>query len=257
MAVGDQGDIVSRLQRLMPNGWFSVGVVPLRDAILTGFANMFAFAYSLLAYVRLQTRIATATDGFLDLIAYDFFAHDLTRSGATDASFRNQIIAYLFRQRNTRQAIISVVDQLLGPGACSVIEPQRVTDTGAYDVPSTLAYDVPGAGVYGDGGMPLQCFVYVTVPDSLSIAPPSIAGYGIPAWGYGIGQAEYIPAPALDPVQVADIYAAIVSVLPVTGVAWVNINAEATPPPPPPVSSLTMDSSLITFDSDLITMDST
>lgn len=220
-----QADIVNRLQRLMPNGWFSNGASPLRDAILTGFANAFAFVFSALAYVRLQTRIATATDGWLDLIAFDFFGGDLPRAaGQTDTSYRYQIISFMFRQRNTRQAIVLVVQQLLKTTP-TIIEPQRVTDTGAYDIASSLAYDVPGAGVWGDDGMPLQCFVNVTVPNSLSIAPPSVAGYGIPTGAYGIGQIEYIGAPAANSVQIADIYAAISSVLPVTGVAWVGITA--------------------------------
>lgn len=220
-----QADIVNRLQRLMPNGWFSNGASPLRDAILAGFANAFAFVFSALAYVRLQTRIATATDGWLDLIAFDFFGGDLPRApGQTDTSYRYQIISFMFRQRNTRQAIVLVIRQLLGRDPV-IVEPQRVTDTGAYDLASTLAYDVPGAGIWGDDGMPLQVFVNVTVPPGLEIAPASVGGYGGPVFGYGIGSGEYIGAPAVNPVQTADIMLAISSVLPVTGIGWVQITA--------------------------------
>jgi hypothetical protein len=220
---GNQAQILQRLQFLMPNGWFSVGMVPLRDAILTGFANAFAFVFSLLGYVRLQTRIATATDGFLDLIAFDFFGADLSRgAGQSDASLKRQIIALLFRKRNTRAAIIAVIQQLLGTTPV-VIEPQRAADTGVYDNATTLAYDV--AGYYGSLLQPLQVFVQVTVPESLGIGPPLVAGYGTGGGGYGIGQIEWVGKPTIDPVQVADIYAALDGVRPVTGVIWTSITA--------------------------------
>lgn len=228
MATGDQQDFIARLQALIPNGWFPNGLSPVLDAIITGAANGFAFIYSMLAYVRLQSRIATATDGFLDLISFDFFGGKLPRAaGQTDSSFRNQIIAFLFRQRNTRQAIILVIRQLLGTTP-TIIEPQRAADTGAYDLANTLAYDVPGAGVYGDSGMPLQCFVTVTLPEAFAIAPPMIAGYGIPVGAYGTPSLiSYIAPPVIDPVQAADIYVALDSVRPVTGVIWARIQAAA------------------------------
>lgn len=224
MATGDQNDFIGRLQQLIPDGWFPNGLSAIRDAIITGAANGFAFIFSMLAYLRLQARISTATDGFLDLISFDFFGGKLPRgAGQLDASFRNQIIAFLFRQRNTRRAIILVIQQLLGTTP-TVLEPQRVSDTGAYDLANTLAYDVPGAGVYGDSGMPLQCFVTVTLPATLAIATPMIAGYGIPFGAYGIpSQFAYGSAPTIDPVQAADIYAALDSVRPVTGVIWTQI----------------------------------
>lgn len=225
MAVGDQGDILQRLQNLMPPGWFAPGATPIRDALLAGIANAFAFIFSLFTYLKLQTRIATATDGFLDLISFDFFGGKLPRAGGqADSSFRNQIIAFLFRQRNTREAIILVIQQLLGTTP-AIIEPQRAGDAIAIDCASTVGIDV--AGVVGDGGMPLQCFVTVTLPTSLAIATPMIAGYGIPFGGYGIGQMAYASAPTIDPVQAADIYAALESVRPVTGVIWTRIQAAA------------------------------
>jgi hypothetical protein len=256
MAVGDNNDFIQRLQNLIPQGWFSPGATPIRDALLAGIASAFTFIYSLLAYIRLQTRIATATDGWLDLIAYDFFANNLLRaSGQSDTSFRNQIIAFLFRERNTRDALSDVVEQLLGVSPV-ITEPQRVTDTGAYSIPTTMGYGV--AGRYGSMSQPLQVFVDVTVPGSMSIAPPNVGGYGSSVWGYGVGMGEYIGAPTVDPVLAADIYAAISSVLPVCGVAWVNINAGVAPTPPtPPSTSISMDSTLIDFSSTTVTFDAT
>lgn len=224
MATGDQRDFLQRLQNLVPPGWFAPGAVPVRDAVLTGIANAFAFIYSLLAYIRLQTRIATATDGWLDLIAYDFFANNLLRSsGQSDTSFRNQIIAFLFRERNTRDALSDVIEQLLGTTP-TIIEPQRVADTGAYSTPTTMGYGV--AGAYGSMSMPLQCFVTVTLPQSLAIAPPLVAGYGVSVGAYGTASLiEYIAPPAIPATQAADIYAALNSVRPVTGVIWTRILA--------------------------------
>lgn len=60
MAIGDQSDISTRLRQLIPGGWFQQGLVPIRDALLQGASSALSFAYSLLAYVRNQTRIATA-----------------------------------------------------------------------------------------------------------------------------------------------------------------------------------------------------
>ena len=220
--VGDQADFIQRLQKLIPHGWFAVGKVPVRDAVLSGIANAFAYIYSLLDYIRQQTRVATATDGWLDLIAYDFFGNNLLRAaGQSDNSFRNQIIANLFRERNTRDALSDVIEQLIGI-APTIIEPQRVADTGAYSTPTSMGYGV--AGVWGSMSMPLECFVTVTVPRSLSVAPPSVAGYGVSTGAYGTAsQIEYI-AHALAPASTAaDIYAALNSVRPVSGVIWTSI----------------------------------
>ena len=257
MSVGDQNDILGRLQRLIPNGWFSVGAAAIRDATLAGAANAFAFIFSLLAYVRLQTRIATATDGFLDLISFDFFGGKLPRgSGQTDGSFRNQITVFLFRQRNTREAVILVIEQLLGIPPTLIIEPQRASDCFCWDTPVTQGYDT--AGVWGDSGMPLEIFVTITIPGGLSIAPPFISGYDMPFGAYDTpSQFEYMGIPVLDPVQAADIYAALDSIRPVTGVIWTNIIAlpPPPPPPPPPPAGASIDSGVISIDSGM-TMDS-
>ena len=246
---GSQPDILSRLQSYLPSGWFNVGEAPIKDALLTGFANMFAFLYSMLAYIKLQTRIATATDGWLDLIAYDFFGSTLARSpGQTDASFRNQIISTLLRKKNTVAAIESVIYQLLGT-VPTVLEPNFAADTLCWDVPQSGGYDA--VGIWGDSGlMPLQVFVEVTVPGSLSIAPPYIGGYGNSVWGYGVGMAEYAVKPALSPVVTADIYRALLAVRPVTGVFWTSITAGTSGP-----TEITTDSTVVHTDSTVITTD--
>lgn len=219
MATGDQSDLLSRLQALVPNGWFQTGLVPIRDAILTGFANAFAFLYSAIAYVRLQARVSTATDGFLDLIALDFFGPSgLPRNGLSDMNYRAEIEANLFRQRGTRASIILIVQQLLGTTPV-IIEPARAADLGAYDTPGTFYYDSP-LGIWGSYEMPLGCFVIVQVPNGHLV--PFVAGYGNPVGALSTGsQIEYIGKSTVNGLTAATIYAAIASVRPVCGEIWV------------------------------------
>jgi hypothetical protein len=218
-STGTQTDIVNRLQALMPHGWFPNGLSDIRDALLTGIANMLAFVYSLLAYVRLQTRVATATDGFLDMIAADFFGNGLLRQrNQLDASYRARIQAALFLERGTRNAVIRVLTQLTGR-APIVFEPQRPADTGSYGGPA-LGYGV--AGGYGSLAYPYQAFVTAFRPKGFGI--PSVAGYGIPTGAYNTpSQAEYASAAMTSGVLDADIYAAIDSVKVAGTLLWARI----------------------------------
>ncbi len=220
MATGDQGNIVSRLQTLIPNGWFTPGMVPLRDALLSGVANSLAFIYSLLGYIRLQTRIATATDGWLDLIAGDFFGSGLYRyAGQTDDSFRARILGGVLRERDTRAAVQGILLQLTGAQPI-IIEPQRPLDTGAYNIPAICGYGA--AGAYGSQLLPYQSFVQAFRPGGQGI--PNIAGYGIPTGAYSTpSQAEYASLSSTQGVTDADLYAAINSVRPAGYTIWVAL----------------------------------
>lgn len=222
MATGDNSDFSARLALLVPNGWFTVGMSSLRDAVLAAAASALSFAYQLLAYVRLQTRIATATDGFLDMIAGDFFGTTLVRaSGQTDASFRARIISNLFRERGTRNAVTSVLTQLTGR-APIIFEPMRPADTGGYSAPSS-GYGAGGA--YGSMLLPMQAFVTAYRPFGAGV--PSVAGYGIPAAGYSVAsQGEYASLSMIQGALTdADIYAAIESVRPATYTIWARISS--------------------------------
>jgi hypothetical protein len=220
MATGDNQDMSARLALLVPNGWFTVGMSSLRDAVLAGAASALSFAYQLLAYVRLQTRIATATDGFLDMIAGDFFGITLVRSsGQTDASFRARIISNLFRERGTRNAVIQVLTQLTGR-APIIFEPMRPADTGGYGV--ATGYGV--AGGYGSMLLPMQSFVTAFRPIGTGI--PNVAGYGVSTSGYSVpSQGEYASlSMVVGEITDADIYAAIESVRPATYIVWARIS---------------------------------
>ena len=222
MATGDTSDIKARLQQLLPGGWWTNGQVPVRDALLFGAAQALAFAYSLLAYVRLQTRILTASDGFLDMIAGDFLGGAVSRSpGQSDASFRTRILVAMFRERNTRASVIQVLTLLTGR-APTVFEPGRPADTGVYGGP-LIGYGV--AGGYGSLALPMQSFVTAHRPVGAGV--PSVAGYGTPSAGYSVpSRGEYASlAAALGQVTDAEIYAAVESVRPTGYTVWVAITA--------------------------------
>lgn len=218
MAIGDQGDHFARIKSLIPR-WFCDDT-PVLDAVLRGFAAANAFVYRLLMYATMQTRLRTATDGWLDMMAGDFFGTSLTRrAGQTDASFRNQIVVNLFRERATRAGIERVITELTGRTPI-IFEPQRPLDTGCYGGPIG-GYGV--AGGYGALGLPFQAFVTVFRPRSDGI--PMVAGYGVATGGYNMpSQAEIA---SLKFVQGAvtdeDIYAALDSVKPVGTTLWTRI----------------------------------
>lgn len=65
MATGDQADFVRRLKSVLPVQWFDDSN-PILDAVLNGIASALSLVYQLYAYAVLQTRILTATDGWLD-----------------------------------------------------------------------------------------------------------------------------------------------------------------------------------------------
>jgi hypothetical protein len=221
MATGDLNDFRARIKSTLPR-WFA-DASPILDALLSGLAAAWAFVYSLYLYAQLQTRIKTATDGWLDLIAGDFFGTRIRRKeNQSDASFRAIIIANLFRERATRAALIQVLTDLTGR-APIVVEPQRPSDTGAYGVP-TSGYGV--AGYYGSQLLPSQAFLIAFRPASSGI--PNIAGYGNAPAAYGVpSQGGMYASMSLIQGQVtdADIYAAIDSVKPVGTVIWTTIRS--------------------------------
>lgn len=226
MATGDTNDIVSRLKALLPR-WFG-NSTPNLTAVLTGWSSAHALMYTQVAYAKLQTRIATATEGWLDMIAIDFFGTSLRRQlGQSDTSFRASIKTKLFRKRGTRAAIITILEELTGRTPW-IFEPARPDDTGAYNT-NSLGYGA--AGGYGSLQLPYQAFVVAYRQASTGI--PSIAGYGEANYGatmggpggYGVGQIEYASKEMIqDDIPDADIYAAIDSVKPAATTIWTRLS---------------------------------
>lgn len=226
MAIGDQNDIFGRIKNVLPR-WFGPAS-PLLDALIQGLSNSSAFVYTLYIYAKLQTRILTATDGWLDMIAADYFGASLQRSAnQSDANFRARIVVNMFRERGTRYAITKVLTDLTGR-APVIFEPTRPADTGAYSAPNS-GYSV--AGGYGSMVIPYQGFIHAFRPIGSGI--PFIAGYGTSPGGYSTpSQVDYATlSQVANSVSDLDIYAAIDSVKPAGTIAWVRITPNPITPP--------------------------
>jgi hypothetical protein len=214
---GDTNDMLARLKMVLPARWFA-DVTPILDAVLTGLANAWSQLYGLLATVKLQTRLITASGVFLDIAASDYFGSALPRrAGEADAAYSARIRANLIAQRATRAGVVAALVNITGRKPL-IFEPLNPTDTGGYNV--NLGYNQVGG--YGCAFLPLQFFVTAYRPNA---TPVSNAG------GYSTGPGGYNTAPMFyadttefpGMVSDDDIYAAIASVLPAAGVAWTNI----------------------------------
>ena len=219
MATGDQSDMQNRLVAALPASWFT-STTPVLSTLISAMAWALSFSYSLITYAKNQTRIATASDGWLDLIAADLFGAALTRNANEgDNAYRIRILANLLRQRATRYGVIHSLYLLTGRTPV-VFEPLRPADTGAYGA-SITGYG--SAGGYGSYLLPAQFFVKAYRPATAGI--PNIAGYGFPAAGYGAGQAEYCDLSNVTGVVTdASIYANVDATKPAGTCAWVQIN---------------------------------
>lgn len=223
--IGDAGDILGRLKAKLPSRWFGsvADSKALLDGVLGGIAALLAFVYTLYSYARLQTRILTATDGWLDIIAADYFGPTglPRKTGQSDASYRLVILANLFREKATRGAVVSILTRLTGR-APTIIEPTRPSDTGAYGAPN-IGYGL--AGAYGSLSIPYQAFVIAYRPVS-TVGIANVAGYGISTGGYGLAsRAEYASMDMVTGgVTDSDIFAAIDAVKPAGTLVWTRIS---------------------------------
>ncbi len=209
---GDPPDIVARLKAVLPTRWFP-DETPVLDTVLTGLATGWSSLYALLAVVRLQSRIATATDQFLDGASADFFGARLPRRNTeADDAFRLRIKQQLAREHATRAAVVDVVTDLTGTPPV-IFEAGRVSDTGGYGA-NGFAYG--SAGAWGSLNLPFQVFVTAKRAQGVGIA--NIAGYGTAG---PLARASL--AAAAGQVTDADIYAAIASVMPTATRAWTRI----------------------------------
>ena len=167
----------ARIRRVLPTGWFAEeGRTPVLDALLAAFGLVHAQTSVWVAYARLQTRLATATDDFLDGIAADFTGIAISReTGETDTAFRARIQAAVLRPRDTRAALALALTNLTGH-APAIFEPADASDTGGYGVGAALAYGVSGG--YGSRSLPYQAFVTVYRP-SPALGPVVGGGRGL------------------------------------------------------------------------------
>jgi hypothetical protein len=209
---GDPEDMQSRLLAVLPAHWFADASTVL-NGVVAGLAAGWAALYEQLSFAKLQTRIATATDRWLDWIAQDYFGSRLQRfTLEPDSALRVRIQKELLRERGTRSAVVSALTDLTGRTP-AVFEPARATDTGAWG--QALAYG--RAGGWGSLALPFQCFVTAFRPNSSGIA--TVAGYGT------AGPLEYANLSMIQgQVTDADILAAVADVVPVAAIAWTRIS---------------------------------
>lgn len=220
---GDIQDIVARLKATLPAGWFPDST-PVLDAILSGLGSAWSWIYGFLCYVTAQTRLATATDIWLDIAAQDFFGSRITRSGRVDADFRTRIQQEIMRERGTRAAIASVLEDLTGREPV-IFEPANTSDTGGWGSVAALdtGLSFGAAGGWGSLSLPFQCFVTAYRPLSEGIA--QVGGWSASAGGYGCGALEYADLALMAPmISDSEIFAAAASVVPTATIAWTRIS---------------------------------
>jgi hypothetical protein len=198
MATGDVPDLVYRLRTLLPPWFPNQGQAPVLDAILTGIATLLSTSYGFIQYARAQSRISTASGGWLDLIAWDFFGSRFQRRPTeTDLSFQPRLKKELIRPRLTRPAIISMVRDLTG-FTPSLIEPFNGQDLGGFDL-GNLALDAAG----GMGATNHNNQIWVTAFRPITYGLQIAAGFDAGPGGFDTGLLELLD-PQVLPSVVAD-----------------------------------------------------
>ena len=239
MAIGDQTDLLARLKAVLPTGWFP-DVTPVLDAVLTGPAYAWSWVAALTGYAYEQCRLGTATDIFLDILAYDFLGSRISRrAGEADSAFRIRVKREILRAKATRAAMVQALTDLTGQVPL-VFEPALTSDTGGYDS-TRLAYNT--AGGYGSLALPYQVFLTVYRPHVGGIA--NINGYNGTLGGYGAGAMQYTSADQVAGVTDAEIYATIEATKPAATVVWVRLTNL------PPTGQQVLDDSFILDESAL------
>ena len=219
-----QQDISRRIKAGLPSRWFGENT-PMLDSVLSSLSAGWLGLFDLLNYVRVQTRIGTATDIWLDLIARDYFGHRLQRGlRENDRSFRKRVIFELLRDRCTRAAIYGVLKELTGR-APIIFEPTNPNDAGCYGTPGVAesgraAYCTLGG--WGSLNLPFQVFVKAYRPELAGVA--KINGWGRSIGGFGIGSIAYITSETdLSWAGDSEIYDAVARSAPAGTIIWTSI----------------------------------
>lgn len=228
---GSSGDIHLRVLATLPRRWWR-WQAPVRTWIIGGIADSAAWCYSWIPYAALQSRIATATGMWLDLIAYDFLGRFLLRQGASDTIFRRQITSTVLQERVTRKGMTQILTNLLGISP-TIIEPWNPGDCGAWSGKNQIV----GHGGYGRVGawgsleLPNQVFIRISRAGLGPAGVPAITGYGGYAGGYvgpnypKFGAAQYIGSGTLELGVTDDVIENIITHTRPTGtIAWINIS---------------------------------
>lgn len=177
MATGDQDDTIWRLFRWLPQGWFPTIKGTRIYAVVAGLASVLSTIFGMIAYTRLQTRIASATDGFLDLASRDFLGTRLPRiPGETDPAYSARIRANIFLAANTRPAIQQALENLTG-NPVRMIEPWQPNDTFVWGRSYWGVNTRVNPGQWSNGNARYAGLIVCTLPTSgISNVPRSFWG---------------------------------------------------------------------------------
>lgn len=225
MSTGDASDILSRVKRLLPRGWFRY-VAPYRDALIGGPADQASWSYTLVGFARSQSRLATAYGVFLDIYVYDFLGRFLPRKGLSDNTYRALARATILQERVTRAGMINALTTL-NATVPVVFEPWNTYDTGAYSSTvsgsryGSFGYGV-GRGGYGNMNLQAQTFIRLTRGNPSGV--PVVAGRGDPPGGFGAGAIEFAgPETLLSGVTNTMIEDLVNKTKPTGSLVWLNI----------------------------------
>jgi hypothetical protein len=216
--------IFNRLKATLPSRWFGDDT-PVLDAVLNALSAGWAGLFNLLTYTITQTRIATATDSWLDLIAHDYFGYRIQRRAQeNDGSFRGRILKELLRDRCTRAAIFDLLADLTGR-APTIFEPANPHDTGCYGSSTSQQGGVIGYGISGGWGsleLPFQAFVTAFRPETTGVA--MVNGWNGMLGGFGTGLGSYIAAGTnSSQASDAEICESVSRIAPAGTVIWMSI----------------------------------
>jgi hypothetical protein len=218
------GDLHLRFRSLLPGRWFN-DKAPVLDSVIEALTTGWAFIFSLIDFLNLQTRIHSSTSGWIDLAAKDFFGSRLTRrTRETDESFKKRILFELAKDRCTRAAVSQTLMTFTGRRPV-IFEPSMPGDTGCYGIRSGDQQGTIGYGTSGGWGslvLPYQAFVTAYRPPSHGVA--FVNGWGNEGAAYGAGLSAYTK-PDLDwPITDTDIALEIAHVAPAASVIWLSIS---------------------------------
>ena len=217
MSKGDIDDITLRLFRWLPSRWFPFGTGSRIWATLSGFASSMAAVWDQITYLRLQTRLMTITDGWVDLASYDFFGNSLPRrQQEEDRNFALRIRKEVLRERNTRHALDSVLFDLVGSHP-DIFEAFNPGDTGGWDI--AMGWDT--AGLWGDLDLMYQIFVNTARPLSQGI--PYVGGWDSPPVGWDTVGEWTDNTMIIAPITDSMVFTAVASVTPAGMIVWINL----------------------------------
>lgn len=221
-----QRELFNRIKTVLPSQWFGQNT-PVLDSVLNSLAAGWAGLFDLLSYTVQQTRIHSASGGWLDLISQDYFGRRLLRrQRETDGSFGIRIRQALLRDRCTRASIYNILLDLTHISPI-IFEPSNPQDTGCYGAMASSAPAIAGYGTSGGWGslnLPFQAFIRVFRAEIAGVA--MVNGWGGGAGGYRGGFESYISLEMVSPqADDSELYLSVSQTAPAGTINWISIES--------------------------------